>query len=125
MKKQHSVYFRHMFMAIEQIEKYISGYNESSFKKDSKTIDAVIRQFEIIGEAARKIPKNMTADSPIPWSKITGLRNKLIHDYFGVDTEIVWKTACEGLAPLKKYLSKKVLYSSSDPELVEGESRSK
>jgi hypothetical protein len=97
-----------MLTAVEQIEKYIGDYNQSSFKKDPKTIDAVIRQFEIIGEAAGKIPKNMTADSPIPWSKITGLRNKLIHDYFGVDTEIVWKTAREGLAPLKKYLSKKI-----------------
>ncbi len=112
MKKQHNMYFRHMLMAVEQIEKYISGYNEASFKKDQKTIDAVIRQFEIIGEAAKNIPSNAAVDSPIPWSKITGLRNKLIHDYFGVDTAIVWKTARDGLAPLKKYLSKKIKMAS-------------
>jgi len=107
MKKRPDIFFRHMLMAIEQIEKYIAGYNIDSFKSDQKTIDAVIRQLEIIGEAAGKIPEGLTKDSPVPWKLITGLRHKLIHDYFGVDTDIVWKTASDGLAALREYLQKK------------------
>lgn len=107
MKKRPEVFLEHMLMAIEKIEEYISGLDESAFKNDSKTADAVIRQLEIIGEAARNVPENSVKDSPIPWAKITGLRNKLIHDYFGIDLDIVWKTAKEGTAPLKNYLQKK------------------
>ncbi|MBI2091754.1 MAG: DUF86 domain-containing protein [Deltaproteobacteria bacterium] len=108
MKKRPEIFFKHMLMAIEKIEEYTSDMDESSFKNDSKTADAVIRQFEIIGEAARNISASLVADSPISWDKITGLRNKLIHDYFGVDIDIVWQTAKEGTIPLKKYLLTKV-----------------
>lgn len=108
MKKQHEIFFKHMLMAIEKIGAYLIGLDENSFKSDSKTVDAVIRQLEIIGEAAKNISANHVKDSPIPWTKITGLRNRLIHDYFGVDLDIVWQTAKNGTVPLKKYLITKV-----------------
>jgi uncharacterized protein with HEPN domain len=63
---------------------------------------------EIIGEAAGRIPATWVKDSPIIWNNITGMRYKLIHDYFGVDKEIVWETASRDLAPLKKYLQEKL-----------------
>lgn len=97
-----------MFKAIKEIESFIEGYSYAKFINDNKTISAVIRQLEIIGEAAGRISKEQVKDSPIAWEKITGMRHKLIHDYFGVDVEVVWKTATEGLAPLKKYLGGKV-----------------
>ena len=107
MKKRPDAYLRHMLMAIERIEEYIKGYDAESFKCDNKTIDAVIRQFEILGEAAGHLPATHTKGSPISWDKITGMRHRLIHDYMGVDVEIVWKTATEGITPLKKWLQKK------------------
>lgn len=104
MKKLPNVFVKHMLMAIEQVEKYLLGIDEKTFKDDQKTIDAVIRQLEIIGEAARNIPVEYVKASPVAWNKITGLRNRLIHNYFGVDVDIVWKTATQGIKPLKEFL---------------------
>jgi len=66
------------------------------------TQDAVVRQFQIIGEAVKRIsPETRSQNSDIPWSEITGMRDKIIHDYFGVDMEIVWLTAKQRLPQLK------------------------
>lgn len=108
MKRRPEIYLKHMILAIERIEGYIEGHDEKSFKCDNKTSDAVIRQLEIIGEAAKHVPSEMTATSPIEWEKITGMRHRLIHDYIGVDLDIVWKTATKGIRPLKKWLLKKL-----------------
>lgn len=96
-----------MVEAIERIESYISGYDQSTFMSDEKTIDAVVRQLEILGEAASQVPSDLVKDSPIPWKAIVGLRNKLIHEYFGVDYEIVWDTVTNKLKGLKEYLKNK------------------
>src|SRR3989344_4798437 len=73
------------------------------FKKDKKTIYAVIRSLEIVGEATRNIPDSFRKENPnIPWKKITGMRDKLIHDYTGVDLDTVWKTATKFVPELKK-----------------------
>ncbi len=108
MIKQPELFLEHILMAILSIEKYIKGYNKTKFLADPKTIDAVIRQFEIIGEAAGNVPDNLTSGSPIPWRRLVGLRNKLIHDYMGVDFDIVWETAKNGLTPLKKFVQLKL-----------------
>jgi len=108
MKRQPEIFLRHMINAIKTIEKYIEGMDHDLFLKDNKTIDAVIRQFEILGEAASRVPTELVEDCPIPWKAIVGLRNRLIHGYFGVDTEIVWKTATSELDELKRYLKRKV-----------------
>lgn len=81
------------------------GLDFESFAKDDKTIFAVIRALEIIGEASRKIPKAVRSRYPdVPWKDMAGMRDKLIHDYFGVDLRVVWKTVQKDLPPLRSIL---------------------
>lgn len=108
MKKPPEVFLAHMFECCERIETYTKGINKRAFLADTKTQDAVIRQLEIMGEAARLIAASAMEDSPIPVKAIVGMRNLLIHDYLGVDLEIVWKTVKRELPRLKAYLKKRV-----------------
>ncbi len=75
----------------EKILLYTEGMTYEDFIKDSKTIDAVVRNFEIIGEAANKIPEEFRDNHPsIDWHRIRGFRNRIVHDYFGIDYTIIW-----------------------------------
>ena len=77
------------------------------FKQDKKTVNAVIRSLEIMGEAAKKIPDNLRRKySKIPWKEMAGIRDKLIHEYHGVDLEIIWKVVKEELPPVKPNILK-------------------
>jgi len=103
MKKDDTVYLRHSLDAITTVEEYLYGVNETKFKTAKLLQDGAIRQIEIIGEATRHISKEFWKIYPeIPWEDIAGMRDKLIHDYFGVDLEKVWLTAKEDLPPLKE-----------------------
>ena len=76
----------------KKILAYTSNLSFEDFTKDGKTIDAVIRNFEIIGEAANRLPDNFKENHPeIDWQRIRGFRNRIVHDYFGIDFTIVWK----------------------------------
>ena len=87
---------------IDRIFKFISNMTYDEFIKDEKTIYAVIRSFEIIGEATKNIPVDIkNTHSKIPWNKISGMRNKLIHEYFGVDLETLWNTIKNRLPEIK------------------------
>jgi len=91
-----------MLESIELIESYVANMEVDDFKKDRKTIDAVVRNFEIIGEASRNIPeeiKNKYID--IDWKGIIGLRNRIAHEYFGVSVKIVWEIIKNDLPQLK------------------------
>jgi hypothetical protein len=91
--------------AIENIAEYTSGMDYSAWQKDRRTIDAVIRNLEVIGEAATYIPEEIKGKySEIPWAKMRGIRNLLIHEYFGVDIDVVWETIQKDLEPLKELL---------------------
>ena len=93
--------------AIDSILEYTSNMDQSSWEKDRKTIDAVIRNFEIIGEAATHVPEEVQNNyREVPWSQMKGIRNLLIHEYFGVDIDVVWETIKKDLEPLKKSLKK-------------------
>ena len=92
--------------AIEKIERYVAGLDRDAFLNDEKTIDSVVRNLEIIGEAANRLPENFrTQHSEIEWRKIIGLRNRVVHGYFSIDIEIVWEILQKDLPSFKSKLS--------------------
>lgn len=103
--KDNLVYIRHIVDAIKKTETYLSKMTFEEFKKDDKTVDAVIRNIEIVGEATAKCSSGFKNKNPqIPWRKMTDTRNKLIHDYMGVSINIVWGICKEDLPSLLKDL---------------------
>ncbi|MFZ4450789.1 HepT-like ribonuclease domain-containing protein [Salibacterium aidingense] len=90
---------------INKIEEYTSGVSFAEFDKNQLLIDAVIRNLEVIGEAAKYIPQDIREQySLIPWKNIIGLRNILIHEYFGIDERIVWEVVTVDLMNIKPLL---------------------
>lgn len=86
---------------------FVEGMNLAGFVDDEKTGFAAVRALEIVGEATRRIPDSFRERHPeIPWREMAGTRDKLIHDYFGVNLEVVWKTIHEDLPPLIKSVQK-------------------
>ena len=103
MKKDDTVYLRHILDAIELIKEYTEEMSENEFLSNSMAHDAVVRQIEIIGEAARNISDNFRVLHPnLPWGKMIGIRNKIIHEYFNVNFAIVWDTIQDDLPSLQK-----------------------
>jgi uncharacterized protein with HEPN domain len=95
------VYLEDVLEASEQIRLYVGGRPLEAFSKDRMAVDAVVRNLEIIGEAAKQVPETMRREAPeIPWSKVAGLRDVLVHEYFNVDLEILWDVIQNKLPPL-------------------------
>jgi uncharacterized protein with HEPN domain len=98
MKTDQSAFLNHILDAIKKIEKYMQGIDEEAFKKNDLVQDGVIRQIEIIGEAVKRLSDDLTSQSShVHWQDIAGMRDKLIHDYFGVDIDTVWLTAIKDI----------------------------
>ena len=98
-------YIRHIIDEIDYILSQISGTDFDSFLRDGTLKRAFVRSLEIIGEASKKLPEDVKARQPdIEWRKVTGMRDKLIHDYFGVDYTIVWDVATNKLPGLREKL---------------------
>ena len=103
--KDDKVYLHHILEAIESIEEYLNGFNYESFSKDKKTIDAVVRELQIIGEASGRLHAEFGGSHPdIPLRDIRDMRNVLTHEYFGVNAKIVWDTCKADLPKLKETL---------------------
>lgn len=101
------LYVEHILEAIEKIEKFIGGSSFNDFKNNEQLQSAVVREISVIGEAVRKLSENFKKSKPkIPWKDVVGMRDKLIHDYFEIDIDTVWKTIKENLLELKQNLSK-------------------
>ena len=97
------IFIEHILDAINDIEESIGNFSEKEFKKNKDIKDATIRRIEIIGEAVRNLPDSFKKEySNIEWREIIGMRDKLIHNYFGVDLEKVWKVVEDEIPKLKK-----------------------
>jgi uncharacterized protein with HEPN domain len=98
MKREYEDYLRDMLENAEKALSFVQGLDYDDFCKDDKALYAVIRALEIIGEAARQVPEKVRENNPeTPWREIAGMRNKLTHEYFGVNTKVVWRTVHEDL----------------------------
>ncbi len=107
MKKDTSVLLRHILDSIEAIERYMSGITKENFNILEEKQDSVIRRIEVIGEATKSIPEDFKKENPtIPWKRMAGMRDVLIHQYDDVDIQVVWKTITEFIPPLKTQIQK-------------------
>ncbi len=96
-----------MLDAAKRIVRYVEGLTFQDFACDGKTFDAVIRQLIVLGEAASHVPEETIASTPeIPWIEIRGMRNIVVHEYFGVNQEIIWRTAAKDVQELLPMLER-------------------
>ncbi len=106
-RRDYRDYLQDIIDSINDIESFTAGMTFEDIIQDKKTINAVIRSIEVMGEAAKKIPNSIRDKNPsVPWKKMGGMRDKLIHEYFGVDNEILWKTIKYSLPGLKDKIGK-------------------
>lgn len=106
-KRELGDYIQDILEALGEVEDFTTGMQFEDFVEDKKTVNAVVRSLEVIGEATKKIPDNLRKKhSEIPWKRMAGMRDKLIHEYFGVDLEIVWEVVNNELPPIKPLIQK-------------------
>ena len=106
-KRPTDILLNDIVQSIDRIIQYISGMSLEDFSKDQKSIDAVARNLEIMGEAANRLPEEFKeVHSEIEWFKIVGLRHRIVHEYFGVDLEIIWGILQKDLPELRQSLSR-------------------
>ena len=107
MPRDFRVYLEDILAAITKIRRYMTGFSKEAFAADDRTVDAVVRNLEVIGEAVKQLPPVLRAREPgVDWQKIAGLRDILIHQYFGIDTDIVWDVVQSKLPSLEGAVSR-------------------
>src|SRR5437660_9660959 len=106
-KREPGILLHDIRAAIQKIDRYTAGLDERAFLSDDKTSDAVVRNLEIIGEAVKQLPGEFKQQHPaIAWSQIAGLRNRIVHDYAGIDLELVWNILKTALPNFSLQISK-------------------
>lgn len=104
-KRDPDLLLEDMLSAVKKVERYTAGMDQKSFLQDEKTLDAVVRNLEILGEAAKQLPEDFLTQHPgVPWRQIAGLRNRIVHEYFGLDLELIWEVVQKDLPQLKTWL---------------------
>ena len=117
MKKDDSVYLHHIIDAFVLIEHYMDNVSHEEFLRNRLLQDGVIRQLEVMGEAARNLSEDLRNEHPqIPWRQMIGLRNRMIHAYFNVDLQIIWEIV-QGDIPDLKQKMKQILDAISEGSL--------
>ena len=105
MKKEPLVFIEHILESIKNIENFSQGISKNEFIKDKLRQNAIIRSIEIIGEAVKNLPSNFTKKySNIPWKGIAGMRDKITHNYFGLDLDTIWDIIKEDIPKLEKQI---------------------
>jgi uncharacterized protein with HEPN domain len=113
-KRTHRLYLNDILEATERIETYVKNLTFEEFSENTLIIDAVVRNFEIISEATKQIPPEIKKQYPlVKWKEMAGMRDKLAHEYFGINLEILWKTAKNRLPALKPIIEE-LLVNSKD-----------
>ena len=101
-KRKPDVYLQDIFESISHIQRFLEGVSEDEFYKNVEKQDAVLRRLEIIGEAVKHLSDEIREDHPdVPWRQIAGMRDIIIHEYFGITLEMVWVVATEDILDLK------------------------
>ncbi|MFZ3137210.1 MAG: DUF86 domain-containing protein [Thermodesulfovibrionales bacterium] len=111
--RDYTLYLKDILEAMSDIELFVEGMSFEIFHNDNKTTSAVVRKFEIMGEATKQIPDEIKHKySDVPWKEMAGMRDRLIHFYFGVDYDLVWSTIKNRL-PQVKLIIKKIIDDAS------------
>jgi uncharacterized protein with HEPN domain len=113
-KRHYLVFLDDILEGIEKAEDFTKGMDFREFAEDEKTVFAAIRAIEIVGEAVKRIPEEMKKQYPdIPWKEMAGMRDVLIHDYFGIDKKTLWRTIRKDIPAVKPKI-RKVMKSASE-----------
>jgi len=116
-KREWTDYLRDILTHAEKAEQFVAGVEFETFRANDEKVFAVIRALEIVGEAARQIPSDLRTRYPeIPWEDAIGMRDKLMHDSFGVDLEVVWRTVHDDLPPLRSAVARMLDDLEASPE---------
>jgi len=108
-------YLKDLLDAMDKAQSFVDGLDYETFKDDDRTFFAVVRALEIVGEAVKHIPDSVREENPeIPWKDMAGMRDVLIHDYFGVDAQTVWLTVTEKIPQVKSLIKRMLEVLNND-----------